>query len=383
MKKLLLIILSLAMICTLFSCKKQSPSTNLQQETTQSPSTEESTDSIQQKPMYAISLVPQTQVTKDTSEKVRFRHTSQNLTLVLPEPEVADKIILDYLSQMDQSDAYALTLQEDSMDPGYDTLLSLYLPLYYSINYTPSRFDTNILSFEVLEIVYTGGVHAFYNGYSATYSLLTGDTLQLTDVLSNDTTSEYLANTVIEKLSDNKDLWPNYKEIVYELFDIGLDKFEHWYFTDVGLAIQFDPYVLASFANGIVKVVIPYSELTGILKDEYFPAEKDSYKGNLIAEDFTADSQANFTQFAEVILVEEGKKLLLSADGAVTDIKIKSEEIASGVTTTVMAVQSLTPGDAIMVEFDPATTKLVVSYRSSNQYETKTISYNQNIISIS
>ena len=221
MKKLLLIILSLAMICTLFSCKKQSPSANLQQETTQSPLTEESTDSIQQKPMYAISLVPQTQETKDTSEKVRFRHTSQNLTLVLPEPEVADKIILDYLSQMDQSDAYALTLQEDSMDPGYDTLLSLYLPLYYSINYTPSRFDTNILSFEVLEIIYTGGVHAGYNGYSATYDLLTGDTLQLNDVLSNDITSEYLANTVIEKLSDNKNLWPNYKEIVYELFDIG------------------------------------------------------------------------------------------------------------------------------------------------------------------
>ena len=121
----------------------------------------------------------------------------------------------------------------------------------------------------------------------------------------------------------------------------------------------------------------------GTLRDEYFPVEQDSYRGGLVVENFTVNSQSNFTQFSEVILVENGKKLLLSANGAVTDITIESEEIASGVTTTVMAVQSLTPGDAIMVEFDSATTKLIVRYRNGDQYETKTITCNQDNISIS
>ena len=40
-------------------------------------------------------------------------------------------------------------------------------------------------------------------------------------------------------------------------------------------------------------------------------------------------------------------------------------------------------GDAIMVEFDSATTKLIVRYRNGDQYETKTITCNQDNISIS
>lgn len=381
MKKLLSLALVFVIIFTLFGCRKKSQDTESSQlEITQPSAMQTPIIDIQQKPMYAISLVPQTTEVKDTEGNIRFRYTYQNLTLVLPEPEVADKIILDYLSKMDASDAYALTLQEDSLDPGYDSLLANHLPLYYNIAYTPSRFDANILSFKTLEVVHTGGVHAAYNSHATTYSLLTGNTLNLTDILNSNVSSKELASAVIEKLSVNNELWPNYKDIVNELFDVEPDKLDCWYFTDTGLAFQFDPYVLAPFSSGVVEAEIPYSELVGTLKDEYFPAEKDSYSGKLIAEKFTVESQAQFTQFAEVILAQGGTKILLSAEDAITDITIQIQDIASGITNTVMAVQALTPGDALMVEFDASATTLLITYRNGDLLETKNIAYNNQII---
>lgn len=387
MRRLLAIILAATMLFLLCSCKAQpvtqTPETTQPAQTT-SPTVSNNNIEYEQKPMYAVSLVPQIAETTDDSGKTRFRYAYQNISLVLPEPEVAVKIILDYLSRMDQADQYAASVRTNSLDEVYDTLP--YLPLFYHITYAPARFDANLLSFHVNEIIYLGGVHPDHIGHSVTYDLLTGEVLKLSDVLNDDISAKEIADTVIANLSDTDGFWQDYKDIVKEMFHAGLEKYEYWYFTEDGLCFYFDPYVLAPFAAGPITVTLPYSELVGTLRDEYFPAEQDSYQGDLVVEKFTVDAQKDFTQFAEVVLVEDGTKILLSADGAITDISIQVILNTYGVSNvdgdTVMAVQSLTPGDAIMVEFDSSSTWLLVSYRNGDQYETKKIIHNQDGISI-
>jgi len=389
MRKLLTVTLAFALLFSIAGCKKQpsaNNTTNNQQNPTQQDPIQETAPEVtlpqenivvEQKPMYAVSFAPQTKEAKDDTGKVRFRYFYQNISLILPETGVADRIILDYLSRMDQTAQYAESLLTESMLEEYDNMNS---PFMYYVKYTPKRFDTTILSMHENAMIQSGGIHPNTYGHFTTYDLLSGKSLKLSDILSEGITAEALADTVISSLSDTEGFWPDYKETIHGLFEIGPEKYELWYFSETGLCFHFDPYILASYSAGPITAEIPYSELTGILRDEFFPAEKDSYSGSLVAEKFTVDTQENFTQYAEVVLAENGTKVLLSADGAITDITIKAETAASD--STVMAVQSLTPGDAIMVEFAPGA-KLFISYRSGNQHETKTLTYSEDKIHVS
>lgn len=354
--------------------------TDIEENTTPTVSTED-----QQQPMYAVSLIPQVDETTDESGRTRFRYSYQNLSLVLPEAEVADRIFLDYLNKMDQAENYAATVRAESLSEVYDTLP--HLPLFYQISYTPARFDASILSLYANEIVYLGGVHPDYIGNFTTYDLLTGKELKLSEVLTDSTTIEYIVNQVIVHLAEYENLWENYQDIIKDLFKVGLEKYEYWYFTETGLCFHFDPYVLAAFATGPIAVEIPYTDLIGILKDEFFPAETDFYHGSIHAESFTVEALEDFTQFAEIVLNENGTKILLVPDGAVSNITIKTvknTETESNLSeTTVMTVQTLTPGDAIMVEFDPSSTKILVSYRSGDQIISKTVNYSRDQINLS
>lgn len=388
MRRLLAIILAATMLFILCSCKTQ-PTTQPPETTqaTQTTSPTVSNDSIEykQQPMYAVSLAPVTEETADDGGKVRFVYSYQNLSLFLPEAEVAEKILIDYLSRIDKAEQYADMVRTESLLDEYDSMGS---PFMYNIAFTPMRLDTAVLSLLIDEIEYMGWLHPNNYGTAVTYNLLSGNVLTLTEMLNENITAENIADAVVAKLSDkDESLWTNYKEIVNEMFDSGLEQCENWYFSENGLCFHFDPYVLAPYAAGPITAVIPYSELTGILRDEYFPAEQDIYTGTLDAETFTLEAQAEFTQFAEVVLVEGGTKILLSAEGAITDIRIQAITNMYGGSNidgcTIMSVQSLTPGDAIMVEFDPATTILLIEYRNGDQYETKTITCNQDNITIS
>lgn len=390
MRKLLAITLILALLVSVTGCKKQSSAsdtTNTQQNPAQQDPTQDAVTeptipqenpTITQKPMYAVSLVPQTEETVDESGMVRFRYKYQNISLIMPEPSIAERIILDYHNRMDKADQYADSVRVESMRDEYKAMGAT---LMNYIEYKPARFDTGVLSLNINQMIYLGGVHPDYVSTSVTYDLLTGNVLKLSDVLNSDITPGSIANTIVSKLTDKDYLWPNFEEIIAETLTDALDTCEIWYFNNNGLCFHYDPYVLAPYAAGPITVEIPYSELLGVLRDEYFPAEQDSFSGSLTAEMFTADTQKDFTQFAETVLVENGTKFLLSADGAITDITIETESVESG-TTTVMAVQSLTPGDAIMVEFDPSA-KLLITYRNGNQYETKSLAYINDKILIS
>lgn len=377
MKRYLSILLLFAILISLCGCKQSAPtqSTDAPSTDTPTPPTEEKVE-ISQKPMYALSLIPVNESTPAKDGGTLFVYSHQNITLTLPEPEVADKIIMDFLGRMDRAESYKNTLITDSLEEIYATLNRT---LSYQLNFVPARFDNNILSLSGTEAIYVGGIHADLIGQFATYDLLSGNLLSLPDILHEGITADTLYPLVIAALEKEKadnSLWDGYENVVKEQFENGLLNYDAWYLSNEGLCFRYDPYAIAPYVSGPISAEIPYTDLLNILRDEYFPAETDRTNGEVKAELFSVESQSEYTQFTEVILSKEGTNILLYADGAVTDVSIQSfsnsdDPIYGNNTPVVFAAYTLTPGDAIMVALDPTQTSLRISYKSGNETITK------------
>ena len=136
-----------------------------------------------------------------------------------------------------------------------------------------------------------------------------------------------------------------------------------------GLCFYFPPYEIAPYTSGVVVAEIPYEKLTGILKDDYFPAERQEALGNVTAEPMTQAGLDKFTQFSEITLQPGSDTFLLSTDHAVYNLTMQTAVVQSGVVNplhTVFAAASLTPGDAIMVQGEPSLDSefLILSYET-------------------
>lgn len=397
MKRFLAIISTVSMIMTLLGCKMQS-----QADTTSTPTetmhqiiyettTQNDKIEIDQKPMYAIALPPVEETEKADDGTVIFRCVYQNISLILPEQEVADKVILDFLGRTDtlvQHADNALAAAKQAYTSGGE-----WNPHLLQLKYSPARIDAGILSLRGEKTSYTGGAHAAYSGESVTYDLLTGNVLGLADIMQDTVTTDTLLQLVSDALADRIEnesitLFTTYEETLKQLFRSDLSNYENWYLSANGLILYFDPYEIAPFSEGTVSAEIPYGRLIGILKDAYFPAEEDPASGTVKATLFDDASINNFTQFSEIVLQEGTTKFLLYTDGAVSDIRINAGPIAEFSVdsarwdSTVLSAHTLTPGDAIMVEADLTNTALLLSYRTGNQYCVCSIMMDDNGIQI-
>ena len=385
MKRVLAILLSVT-ILLLCGCVKQ-PQTDITttptvptQETTQETNKPTGNTAISQKAMYAISLPPVAESVKADDGTVIFNSAYQNISLTLPEQEVADNIIVDFLNRTDKLIQHAestLTSAKQAYIPG-----SEWSPYVLQLRYAPQRLDAGILSLYGEKTSYTGAAHASVFGESVTYDLLTGDVLSLDDIMLDNVTGDTLCKLVTNALNaqvaeEKLMLFTTFDETLKQLFRGNLAAYEDWCFTTKGLLFYFDPYEIAPFSTGIVSVEIQYCDLTGLLKDAYFPAEEDLTTGNLNVTALTAEQAEQYTQISEIILEEGTTQVLLYTDGAVSDIRITTDT-----DTTVFAAYTLTPGDAIMVESDLASAALSVSYRTGNQYVTQSILTKDGVITI-
>lgn len=378
MKRCMAILCVLSVIFLLCGCKKnpQSSQTSDPLESTGQGASQTGTSDddipMVQKPMYAISLPPVKEAAEAQDGTVIFNCIYQNISLVLPEPEVADQIILDFLNRTDSMTRHAEAALAAAKQ-AYPSE-SQWQPHLLQMLYTPIRFDSGILSLYGSKVSYTGGAHTGYSGASVNYDLLSGKVLRLTDIMRSQVTADTLSQLVIDALSavsKEKQLFTTYDQTVKQLFGAELSGYENWYFSQEGLCFYFDPYEIAPFSSGSIVAQIPYSQLTGILEDAYFPAEEDPFSGTLEAEIFTEAALNAFTQFSEIVLDENSTKILLHTDKALSDIRIttgdSSDETAPSSGTTVFAAYTLTPGDAIMVEAEFAKNPLSISCRIGDE----------------
>lgn len=360
MKNNLLFILIVCIVLNIAGCALHSAETPADTQLTNSTTTSETATAttapaeevFDQKPMIAVSLpvVEQTEYASDGA--LIFRYSCRNMSLIVPDPEVADKVIIDFLNRIDQTTTQAAQILEAAKS-AY-AVSSQWTPYLCQIGYDPMRIDPGVLSLLGSYASYSGTPHPEKNYLSVNYDLVTGNVLTLSDILTAETSTDTLYPLIIQGLNlqkDEKFLYEGFEDTVKEQFV----RNTAWYFSQTGLCFYFSPYEIAPYASGLITIEIPYDKLSGILNDAYFPTETECGTKELIVDTFSEKDLDKFTQFSEVVLDTSGNKLLLHTEGAVNNIQIDtgSWNVQGTEFTplqTVFAAYSLTPGDAIMVE---------------------------------
>ena len=330
-----------------------------------------------QLPLLAVSLPTITQTETAGDGTVLFHYTYQNLSLVLPDPEVADNVIIDFLNRIDKTAPDAETIRTAAIADHQSA--SNWNPYMCQITYDPMRLDSGVLSMFGSHVSYSGAVHAGAIFQSVTYDLITGKVLTLDDILTDTATSDRLCQLVVDALlpqQDTAQLFEGFEVTVAERFGKQYRKDNDWYFSGEGLCYYFSPYEIGPYSAGAIVAEIPYSKLVGIVHDAYFPTEKESASGRIHAKRFEDMTNNEFSQFAEIVLSENEEKILLYTDDPVYDIRIESGTLSldDDVFTpeyTIFSAYGLSSGNAIMVQANISNTQptLRLRYRTGNSIQ--------------
>lgn len=374
MKKTTIYILICAWILTFSACKAKKPSPEASTgSTTESIDTIiEETDPVNQLPMYAISAPTVTETATVSDGKEIFKHIYQNISLVLPEQEIADKVILDFLNKTDLH-AEAETRKNNALT-AFDTDPEVFSTHWMKNVYSPTRIDASVLSMYGCLATYSGGAHGEFSFLSANYDLVTGNALTLQNILTETATADTVCDLILHSLDAQKQeeqLFDGYETIVKDLIQRNFHQVDDWFFSDTGLCFFFSPYEIGPFSSADVIATIPYDSLIGILNDSYFPVERDSCNGIICGELFNSSLPNQFTQLAEIVTQNDATTVLLYTDKCVYDVALKiGSATPDGIFTPeykIFAAHTLTPGDALVLEhpFGETASKVQLSYTTS------------------
>lgn len=390
MKKIIALLLAAIMLPGLVGCGRETvywdPTYNIPTNTQASSPTN---TQPRQLPMVSISMPVVTQDYTDDDGTVIYKHTSQNISLIVPDPEVADKVILDFLNRTDMQSSVDF-VHSTASDTYKDGVMSHYLPYWTQITYAPVRIDSSVLSLYGSYVQYSGGAHPIESVKTANYDLITGNALFLTDILTEkanaDTLSKLVSNALALYAKQNSiTLYSGYEATVAELFSKPLDEITNWCLNTGGLCFAFSPYEIGPYSAGCILASISYDKLTGILQDRYFPNERDRAFSTLKAETFDTNKLEEYTQFAEIVISKDAPAFLLSTDGTLYDIIIgigrwNDKNTEFQIDNFVFNSSSLTPGDGIMVQADPA--HFCIYYRTSTGIKTVYPQINDGVVTL-
>lgn len=393
MKKYISMLLCITLIICLAGCADgPSPTTAPSTESTSaatdatSASTqaqpEQDASAVYDAPMASVSmpLIVETQC-DDTGKAIAY-YTHQDVSIVLPDADVAEAISLDLLNRIDKTRTAAEALF-DTAKLDYSNQSNWY-PYSYAIAYETMRLDQNVLSFFGTEASFDGSPRSMQTGISITYDLTIGEPLTLRGILHEENYADALCDLIIDGLKStaSDSLFSDYENIIRGKFSTNVPV-ESWYFSDRGLCFYFAPYEIASYAAGTVISEIPYNKLSGLLKDQYFPGESLVYSGTLTAKRISPDDTnalEKYTQFAEITVNPDAEQILITTDGSASNIKLRysTNMNACGITEcTILSLPGMGPTDAILLTVDAEHLdgKIIVSFES--QGETQTLELTQ------
>ncbi len=375
MKKWTALFLALCLLVTLFGCNRattESPQsqTGNQQETPNN-SNGDTSQSVSQLPMHAVSVPYVTEERTAKDGTVLFRYIYQNnMQLILSDSKIASKVATDFSNRVNDTAAAAKTLTSRA-EQAYAKNPENWNPYLCQLLYHPMRIDKGMLSMFGSYTTFEGSrPDTAY--LSVSYDLATGKAISFGDILSESAKIDTLCQLVIDALSPQKEdkfIDDNFADTVKGRFGSHIGDDSDWYFSQKGLCFYFAPYEIAPYTSGVIVAEIPYEKLTGIIKDAYFPAEQDAARGSIVATPFASLDSEKFTQVAKVVLSESGEKILLHTDHIVYNIRITAED-----RNTVFAAASLSPGDVIMLQADFASAKLQLHCSTDSGELTYTIS---------
>lgn len=365
MKRTLATLLALTMTLGFAGCSESqpketeptSPTTTAATEPATEPSVPETIPEIEyiQEPMVSVSVPVITEYTQQ-EDTTLFTYSYQYMTLIQPDPSVADKIVLDFQTRQDTFRADAITYSEQAKAAysGEENWTAYLLNALYS----PTRVDQSVLSLYGSHVRWTGGFHPEHHCICANYNMITGDVLTLGSILAHEDQIPALGDLIIaglNEIKEEKSIMDGFEVTIRNRLETNVNFDEDWYFSAEGLCFCFSPYEIAPYASGTIVVTIPYEKLAGVMDDSFFPTEQSTVYGEISASRFQDTDRDSLTQIAEVILDRDGEMLFLYTDKKVDLVSLELGQwdqtgTVFAPTCAVFATQSLTPGDAVMVQ---------------------------------
>ncbi|HUQ31250.1 MAG TPA: DUF3298 domain-containing protein [Pyrinomonadaceae bacterium] len=120
----------------------------------------------------------------------------------------------------------------------------------------------------VINTYFEGAVHGNYSDISFNYDLVQGRTLSLADLFQSNANylkliSDYAIKSLRKELGPDSDL-----EWIQSGASPEDKNYQSWNLTRKGLAVTFNPYQVASYAEGPHTVVVPYSVLRDVIDSQ-------------------------------------------------------------------------------------------------------------------
>ena len=341
----------------------------------------------QQHPIVALSMPIYTQRIANGDLNL-FEYIYQDLILIMPEEEAADRIIIDFLNRTDisaQAEQLAQWAQADYFD-GYPD----WVPYQCRATYEPTRFDEAILSMFGTQVVFGGFNLSQHFVQAVNYDMTTGNVLSLSTVLTNISRDE-LCSLILSQLESRKEelsLYDDYENTVLERFSGSIAAEKNWYFSKTGLCFFFAPYEIAPNATGVITIDISYSDLAGKMDDAFFPPELEPGLGTMEVLEFTDENAEKFNQFAELFLDQADGNILIYTNASVTDVRLERMDETFDVTSfvpfyTLFSAPHMTPGDALNFQFKTADLhryRLCFSRADENYYKYFTLDSSTNTV---
>lgn len=323
-------------------------------------------------PLNAISMPVVLDNAYSEDGKLLFTYAYQKVHMTHQEPAIAKSVVLDLMNRIDKTVAGADQIREEAkQNYGGEENWNPYLS---KVMYRVERIDSGVLSLLGVNVSYTGGNHPNTSNTAASYDLVKGSALTFPDIVSAEFSAPQLIQLIVESLEGKENLYTDYAKTVEANFSGGLDSVKNWYFSVDGLCFYFAPYEIASYAAGTVVAEIPYEKLIGIIRDEYFPAERPDAHGSHVYAPFSETDLSRFNRFTELITTKEAPQYLLYTDGLLYDIRIESGsyyesngEVQFIPEATIFAASHLTASDAVMIQ-----TNHILRLTYSNGSETVT-----------
>lgn len=133
--------------------------------------------------------------------------------------------------------------------------------------YSSKRVDQTVISIVDDTYEYAGGAHPNTTRSAQNFDTMTGNLLMLKDVLTDEEKGrQFIIDYLLKKMKESEDKVGFFEDYESSAKDILTD--QTWYFSDEGLVVISNVYIVSPYAAGIQEYVIPYSEFP-YLKEKY------------------------------------------------------------------------------------------------------------------
>lgn len=232
---------------------------------------ENKTIDVIEEPQAVISYNETQQVFKNKQEVLMLKTKIKELALEgVYAPAVKDKINRQLKIKKDAFDKTSLQLaksaEEDYNERTYEQR-SYWAGYYYGKEFTAKRLDDQVLSLTIRYDMNTMGAHPNSVITAVNFDGTTGDVLTFKDIVTDEQAAKVAIHQFIVKAVE-EEARPEYYFEDYERYVEDILKDYTWYFSEKGLVIICNEYIIAPHARGLIEFTLPY-EAFPYLKTEY------------------------------------------------------------------------------------------------------------------